>query len=320
METTNAFQAPCEMPVVGRMAPTPSADMHVGNIFSCLVAWLCARSANGRIVLRIEDLDEARCSQAHADSIMRDLETLGLFWDNAEVVYQSKRREAYDKAFAMLDAEQRVYPCFCSRADLHAASAPHVGERYLYQGTCRELSPDEIAERATKRKPAMRLRVENHRIEIDDLIQGRYVQNLETECGDFIIRRSDGVYSYQLAVVVDDLYQGVNQVVRGLDLLDSAPQQSYLRELITPDSPTISYAHVPLLVDEQGRRLSKRNHDQSLQGMLEHFKSVEHFIGRVAYLTGLIEREEPLTAADLVDEFNPEKLAGKRVIAWSLPE
>lgn len=302
------------------MAPTPSAEMHVGNIFSCLVAWLFARSCDGRIVLRIEDLDEARCKRAYADGIMRDLETLGLFWDNEDLVYQSKRRDAYDAAFKLLNAKGRVYPCFCSRADLHAASAPHVGERYVYQGTCRNLFPDEIARLSNTRQAAMRLQVDNLTIKIDDLIQGEFLQNLQSECGDFIVRRSDGIYSYQFAVVVDDLFQGVNQVVRGCDLLGSAPQQSFLRMLLAPESPEPLYGHVPLLVDERGRRLSKRNHDQSLQGLLSHFSSVERFLGRLAYITGLIEREEPIRADELVSEFNPERIAGKKQIAWSLAD
>lgn len=305
--------------VVGRMAPTPSANLHVGNIFSCLVAWLAARASGGRILLRIEDLDVSRSKPEYIDGIMRDLESLGLLWDNREIVYQSARREAYDAAYGRLEALGRIYPCFCSRADLHAASAPHVGERYPYPGTCRDLTPEQVAERLRSRRPAHRLRVDEVRMRIDDAVQGPFMQDLGRECGDFIVRRSDGVYAYQLAVVVDDLASGVNQVVRGLDLLDSAPQQSFLRALLEPDAPDVEYAHVPLIVDAQGRRLSKRNHDQGLQGILEHFGDVEHFLGHLACTTGLRRTPEPTTAEELVDGFSFGLLAGRREIRWTLP-
>ena len=306
--------------VVGRLAPTPSAGLHIGNIFSCLVAWLAARSRGGEVVLRIEDVDRARCRREYVDAILRDLETLGITWDNTKVMFQSERTAAYDAAFARLDALGDVYPCFCSRADLHAASAPHAGEHYVYAGTCRYLTDEQRAERSAIRPPAYRLAVPSKTMEIDDKIQGRYSQDLALGCGDFIIRRSDGVYSYQLAVVVDDLAQGVNQVVRGYDLLESAPQQDYLRCLIDPDAPLISYAHVPLLLDEKGRRLSKRDRDMGLEGLLEHFGDVPHLLGHLAEITGLQPDDTPVTAEDLVPAFDFSLLQGKRTLTWKLPE
>ena len=316
----NTQSRPATDTVVGRLAPTPSAGIHVGNVFSCLVAWLAARSAGGRVLLRIEDVDKPRCKQTFIDGILRDLDTLGITWDNADIMYQSMRSEAYDAAFEKLRSLDVLYPCFCSRADLHVASAPHVGEHYIYAGTCRELSADEIAERTLRRSPAYRLRVPDDVVCITDEIQGTYSQNLAGECGDYVLRRSDGIYSYQLAVVVDDLEQGVNQVVRGLDLLECAPQQSYLRGLLCPDAADIEYAHIPMIVDSNGRRLAKRDRDMSLPAILEHFETVEAFIGYLAYTTGLQPVNEPTTAENLAKCFSYDLLEGKTHITWRLPD
>lgn len=302
--------------VVGRMAPTPSAGLHVGNIFSCLVAWLAAKSLGGRILLRIEDLDASRSRREYADAIMRDLELLGLTWDNAEVMWQHDRTGAYDAAFDRLDAAHRVYPCFCSRADLHAASAPHVGERYVYARTCRGLTPMQVAEKARTRPPAYRLKVPSQTWAIQDGIQGDFSMDLAMQCGDYILRRSDGVYSYQLAVVVDDLAQGVTQVVRGCDLLESGPQQDHLRGLLDAGAPRVTYAHVPLLLDAQGRRLSKRDHDQTLDGLLQRFGAPQRLLGHLAYITGLLPYDEPVTPDELLHGFSLEPLKGRKAITW----
>ena len=305
--------------MVGRMAPTPSAGLHIGNIFSCLIAWLAAKSAAGRIILRIEDVDRDRCRQEHIDAILFDLERLGLVWDNEEILYQTTRTEAYDRACETLERAGLLYPCFCSRADLHAASAPHRGERFVYAGTCRKLAPREREELCQTRRFALRLVVPDRELSIRDAIQGPYAQNLATECGDFIIRRSDGIYSYQLAVVVDDLAQGVTQVVRGVDLLECAPQQEYLRNLLDSSAKTLSYAHVPLLLDENGRRLAKRDHDTGVSGLLERFGSVERLLGYLAHLTGLRTTAEPTTVKELLDGFSFDALQGKQSILWRMP-
>ena len=305
--------------VVGRMAPTPSSSLHIGNLFASLVAWLAAKSRGGRILLRIEDVDRDRSRQEHIDGIFRDLEALGLYWDNEEIVYQSSRTDAYDAAMERLKAQRAVYPCFCSRADLHAASAPHVGEHFVYAGTCRNLTPERITELRAHRSPAMRLHVPDAEICVDDAIQGPYCQNLACECGDYIVRRSDGIYAYQLAVVVDDLAQGVNQVVRGYDLLECAPQQEFLRHLLDADAPEVEYAHVPLLLDTQGRRLAKRDRDMGLPGLLDVFGDVPHLIGYLAALTGLRDDAEPITVQELIGEFSFERLRGKQSITWALP-
>ena len=209
---------------VGRFAPSPSGKMHLGNLFSFLMAWCSARAKGGEIVLRMEDLDPQRTGAEYAALIRRDLLRFGLDWDR-EVPCQSVRTAAYDEAFARLAAMGLVYPCYCSRAEVHAASAPHLGEsEYVYPGTCRNLTP---AERAAKtRRPAWRLRVPAVEWTVRDGLQGDYTENLERDCGDFVIRRADGVYAYQLAVVVDDADNGVTEVVRGRDLLSSARRGS----------------------------------------------------------------------------------------------
>lgn len=304
--------------MVGRLAPSPSARMHVGNLFSSLVAWLSAKQAGGRVVLRIEDLDRQRCKQAFADAVMRDYERLGLVWDNTEVLYQGDRTDAYEQAFSLLNKRGLLYPCFCSRADLHAASAPHRGEKYIYAGTCRTLTAAERAQKAQSRHPAWRLKVDQAPIiGFTDRFQGRVTQVLSRDCGDYIVRRSDGVFAYQLAVVVDDVYQGVNQVVRGADLLDSTPQQIYLRRLVAPQACAYSYGHVPLFVDASGRRLSKRDGDANLDGQLARFGSIEALYGALAGATGIMPDSRPVSLTDLLSQADLDQLQGKTHIVWS---
>lgn len=292
-------------PVVGRFAPSPTGRMHAGNIFASLMAWLVAKSQGGRMVLRIEDLDRQRSKPQFIDGVQRDLEMLGLTWD-AGPFFQHDRDEAYQAAFDKLEAQGLVYPCFCTRADLHAASAPHRGEKLVYPGTCRALSEAERARRAAERTPALRLSVPARTFSLDDQVQGAYQQNLAQDCGDFLIRRSDGAFAYQLAVVVDDAAQGITSVVRGVDLLCSTPQQLYLQELLGFEHP--AYAHVPLLVAERDRRLSKRDRDASLEELLARFGTPAAIIGHIAWLTGLAETDEPRTPAELLEGFAIEKL------------
>lgn len=304
-------------PIVSRLAPSPSARMHVGNLFSSLIAWLSAKQAGGRVVLRIEDLDRQRCKTAFSDAIQRDYERLGLVWDNVDVVYQGDRTAAYEEAFHLLKERDLLYPCFCSRADLHAASAPHHGEKYIYAGTCRNLTADQRAVKARKRHPAWRLKVDAApQITFVDRFQGRVTQILSRDCGDYIVRRSDGVFAYQLAVVVDDVYQGVNEVVRGADLLDSSPQQIYLRSILAPNAPVYSYGHVPLFVDREGRRLSKRDGDASLDGQIARFGSIEALYGALAGATGIMSDHRPISLDDLVAEADLDQLRGKTHIVW----
>ena len=293
------------MPVTGRFAPSPSGRMHLGNLWSSLLAWLAARSAGGRMVLRLEDLDPDRCTQAWCDQVMRDLEGLGLDWDN-EPVYQSRRTPAYEAAFRQLEEKRLVYPCFCTRAERMAASAPHRSDgQAVYDGRCRRLTAEQREDLARQRNPAWRLAVPDRASSFRDLLQGMHEENLLRDCGDFILRRSDGVYAYQLAVVVDDAWMGVTQVVRGSDLLSSTPRQRYLLELLGCPAP--EYGHVPLLLAPDGRRLAKRDRDQELGALQQRFTARE-LVGRLAHLAGLIPEAAPVSPEELVPLFAWEKL------------
>lgn len=291
--------------VVGRFAPSPSGRMHLGNLWSCLLAWLSARSEGGSMVLRLEDLDPDRCKREYCDQVMRDLEWLGLDWDN-QPVYQSERTELYAQAFAQLEQQGLVYPCYCNRAERLAASAPHRSDGVvIYGGRCRRLSREQREELEKTRRPAWRLRVPDETYSFRDLLQGEYRENLERDCGDFILRRSDGVYAYQLAVVVDDALMGVNQVVRGQDLLDSTPRQNYIQNLLGYPQP--QYGHVPLLLAGDGRRLAKRDRDQEL-GQLQQRYTAPELVGKLAHLAGLLDRPEAVTPRELVSLFSWDKV------------
>ena len=299
-------------PVRGRFAPTPSGRMHLGNVFSALMAWLSVRSAGGTLVLRIEDLDPRAQRREVADLLMRDLEWLGLTWDEGPY-FQSERTRLYEEAVASLTRRGLTYPCFCTRAELHAASAPHASDgTYLYQGTCRDLSAEEIARRAAVRQPATRLRVPAAddpagTISWSDLAFGPQTEVLAQECGDFLVRRSDGVFAYQLAVVVDDYLMGVNQVVRGRDLLGSSARQTYLAHLLGHEAPT--FGHVPLLVASDGRRLSKRDKDLDLGVLRQQGVTPQQVIGSLAAAAGLVEPGCEATPEELIGAFSWQKLA-----------
>ena len=285
--------------VTGRFAPSPSGRMHLGNLFSFLLAWCSVRSAGGEMVLRMEDLDPQRTSAEYAALIRRDLLRFGLDWDR-EVPCQSTRTAAYDAAFSKLEEMGLIYPCYCSRSQVHAASAPHLGQsEFVYAGTCRDLTPAQRA--AKKRLPAWRLRVPNQEWTVHDGLQGDYTELLSRDCGDFVVRRADGIYAYQLAVVVDDADNGITQVVRGRDLLASAPRQMYLFSLLGRPAP--EYLHVPLLLAPDGRRLSKRDGDLDLEALLGRF-TPEEILGKLAFSAGLLDRDEAVSAKELAAIFD----------------
>ena len=289
--------------MVGRFAPSPSGRMHLGNVWSALLSWLWVRAAGGEMVLRMEDLDTSRCRPAYAAQLRDDLRWLGLDYDREQPA-QSTRTGAYAEAFEILAARGLLYPCYCSRADLHAASAPHAADgRVLYAGTCRTLT--EAARRAMTKPPAWRLKVPDRVCAFTDALQGPFSENLARDCGDFIVRRADGVYAYQLAVVVDDGAGGITSVVRGRDLLESTPRQMYLQQLLGLPHP--SYAHVPLLCAADGRRLSKRDGDLDL-GALRQRYTPEALVGKLAALAGLIPPGETASARELTAVFSREKL------------
>lgn len=305
MPQSHYFEPNANRPVVGRFAPSPTGRMHAGNIYAALSAWLVAKSQGGTIVLRIEDLDRDRSKAEYISAVQRDFELLGLTWDHGPF-FQHDRDEAYLEAFSALEHRGLVYLCFCSRADLHAASAPHRGEKFVYPGTCRGLTAEQIAEKSMRRAPARRLRVPDDTYSFEDMVQGRYKQNLAHDCGDFLIRRSDQAFAYQLAVVVDDAAQGVTSIVRGVDLLCSTPQQLYLQELLGLDHPR--YAHIPLLVAEKNRRLSKRDHDAGIEELLARFKTPEAIIGHIAGICGLAPTCDPATPEQLLATFDVARL------------
>lgn len=317
MSQSHYFEPNASRPVVGRFAPSPTGRMHAGNIYAALSAWLVAKSQGGTIVLRIEDLDRDRSKAEYIIAVQRDFELLGLTWDQGPF-FQHDRDEAYLEAFCALERKGLVYPCFCTRADLHAASAPHRGEKFVYPGTCRGLTAEQIAEKSMRRAPAQRLRVPDDTYSFEDMVQGRYKQNLAHDCGDFLIRRSDQAFAYQLAVVVDDAAQGVTSIVRGVDLLCSTPQQLYLQELLGLDHPR--YAHIPLLVAEKNRRLSKRDHDAGIEELLARFKTPEAIIGHIAGICGLAPTCDPATPEQLLATFDvarlPELFSDPVQIPW----
>ena len=293
------------MEVRGRFAPTPSGRMHLGNLLSALLAWLDARSAGGKLVLRIEDLDTQRTSEAFARQLMDDLRWLGLDWDEGglEPAYMQSRRTArYEEAFRALEEKGLIYPCYCTRTQRMAASAPHRDDgAVVYSGKCFHLTAEEReAMERRGRRPAWRVRCPDLTVTVEDGNCGTYTENLAQDCGDFIVRRSDGVFAYQLAVVVDDALMGVNHVVRGRDLLCSAPRQAWLHRVLGYEPP--EFFHTPLLLAPDGRRLAKRDRDLDMGALRERY-APEELAGLLAWYAGLADKGEKVTAKELIPRF-----------------
>lgn len=287
----------------GRFAPSPSGRMHLGNVYAALLSWLSARSRGGEWLLRIEDIDPQRSRREYADQIRDDLRWLGLSWD--EEYTQSERYGIYEKHLQRLFDKGLTYACNCTRADIMATQAPHESDgRIVYKGTCREKGlPAE--------GNAVRLRVPDREIVFEDGHYGPQSINLAEHCGDFILRRKDKAWAYQLAVVVDDALMGVTEVVRGRDLLLSVPQQLYLFEQFGYDKP--QYIHFPLLINAAGQRLSKR--DKSLDlGELRQRYSASELIGMIASRGGLIPEDYPVTAEELIPYFSWDKIPYEDVL------
>ena len=298
---------------VGRFAPTPSGRMHLGNVFAALMSWLSPKSRGGGWILRMEDLDTLRTRAEYAELLRSDLRWLGLDWD-LETEPQSTRSDVYDRYFEELREKNLLFPCYCTRSQLHNVNAPHLSDgTYVYAGTCRNLTDAERA--AKKRLPSWRVMVPDREYEFTDLVQGHYRENLLTDCGDFVVRRADGVYVYQLAVTVDDGESGVTEVVRGWDLLGSAPRQMYLQELFGFEHPT--YAHIPMLMAPEGRRLSKRDQDLDM-GALRNRLTPEQLIGVLAHAAGLTETAQPISAKELSTIFDWNKIQGKEIVVTEL--
>lgn len=296
----------------GRYAPSPTGELHLGNAWAALVAWLSIRSRNGGFVLRMEDLDPARSRPDLAARILEELAWLGLDWDEGPDLggphrpyTQSERCASYDDAFERLRDARLLYPCFCSRKDIAAAaSAPQApGDELRYPGTCRALEPAEARRRLEAgNRHAWRFRVPLEiRPVFDDLSHGSYGRERDPS-GDFVVRRSDGVTAYQLAVVLDDDAMQIDEVVRGDDLLHSTPRQILLCRALNLKVPV--YGHVPLLLGRDGARLSKRHHGITLRELREDGFSAAEIVGRLARLLGLRRKDAPVHARDLVGEFN----------------
>lgn len=305
------------MTLVGRFAPSPSGRMHLGNIYTALLSWLSVKSRGGRWILRIEDLDPQRSRLEHARMIEDDLHWLGLEWDEGGLdgigphgpYVQSRRHHLYEEALEKLKATGLCYPCSCTRADILATQAPHESDgRVVYKGTCRPPELNSligsgrrlITSVPYKDKPhaAVRLMVPDEDIVFTDLIKGTQKVNLARHCGDFIVRRGDGAWAYQLAVVVDDALMGITEVMRGDDLLLSAAQQIYLYRLLGYTPP--EFAHVPLVCNDAGVRLSKRDHSLSMEYLRAHH-TPEEVLGMAAYRAGIIDEMKAVELAELVE-------------------
>jgi glutamyl-tRNA synthetase len=297
----------------GRFAPSPTGRLHLGNARSALLGWLQARAAGGRFLLRVEDLDRARCRPEYVEEMRRDLEWLGLDWDEPPL-FQSARDDVYRATLERLEREDRVYPCFCTRAEIaRAASAPHglSDEGPRYPGTCSRLSPAERAERARTRPPAYRFRAPPGEVGFEDGLQGPYAQEVATVIGDFVVRRNDGVASYQLAVVVDDAASGITHVLRGEDLLSSTPRQLQLYAALGLTAP--AFFHVPLVLGEDGKRLAKREGAFALAELRGRGLAAERVLGLLAAWSGLGDGS-PMGLDELVHRFHLGRLPRTPVV------
>lgn len=297
---------------VGRFAPSPSGRMHLGNVFTALISWLSMKKTGGKWILRIEDLDPQRSKIEHAKMIEDDLQWLGLTWDEGGLentgangpYVQSQRDEFYEQAFERIEMLGLTYRCHCTRADIMATQAPHESDgRVVYQGTCRPCPapPFTTDRKDSEAKGAVRLFVPDEMFSFTDRVYGHQSVNLAEHCGDFVLRRTDKAWAYQLAVVVDDALMGVTEVVRGNDLLLSTAQQLYLYRLI--DKPAPEFAHLPLICNVDGQRLSKRDRSMSM----EHLRATltpEEIIGRIAHMAHIIPEYEPCKPYDLIKKFD----------------
>ncbi|MEZ5181200.1 MAG: tRNA glutamyl-Q(34) synthetase GluQRS [Acidimicrobiales bacterium] len=298
---------------VGRFAPSPTGPLHLGNLRTALAAWLFARAEGSAFLVRMEDLDRVQASRDHEAAQLRELADLGLDHDG-EVVRQSERFDRYEAAIAQLAAQGMTYACYCTRREIReAAAAPHAGPapEGAYPGTCRALTAAARAEReASGRPPALRLRGPNAVVGVHDELLGDAAALID----DVVLRRNDGVPAYNLAVVVDDAAQGVEQVVRAADLASSAPRQRFLAELL--ELPTVRYAHVPLVLGPDGQRLAKRDGAVTLEEQVAAGRSPGEVVAVLARSLGLDVPEPTIRPADLVARFDPARLVRD---PWTLP-
>jgi glutamyl-tRNA synthetase len=284
----------------GRFAPSPSGELHVGNLRTAVLAWLFARTTGRAFGIRMEDLD--RTAVGADQQQLADLAALGLDWD-PPVIYQTDRQAVYQSVIDTLRDAGRTFECFCTRREiLEAPSAPHAPQG-AYPGTCRDLTPAQRAERrAAGRPPAVRLRADTDVFTVDDELHGTYTGAVD----DFVIQRNDGTPAYNLAVVVDDAAQGIDQVVRGDDLLSSAPRQGYLATLLGHTPP--AYAHVPMVLNAEHIRLSKRDGAVTLSDLAERGVTADDVLSHMASSLGLGDAGETVDTAMLLERFRPAAL------------
>ena len=296
--------------MVGRFAPSPTGRMHLGNVFCALLSWLSAKSKGGEWRLRIEDLDPGRSRRDFAMQLQEDLQWLGLPWDG-EVVWQSSRGDIYAHYLRLLQDAGLTYPCFCTRADIMATQAPHESDgRIVYAGTCRGKILDEM----DKNTPAaIRFIVSDEVITFTDGHYGEQSVNLAKHCGDYILRRKDGAWAYQLAVVVDDALMGVTEIVRGRDLLLSTPQQLHLYRTLGFKEP--SFFHHPLLINENGQRLCKRDLSMDIGLLREKHKNPDEIVGFLAFLAGILPSPTASSPQDLLPLFSWQNVPTEDIIA-----
>lgn len=301
--------------VKGRFAPSPTGRMHLGNVCAALHSWLSAKSRGGTWLLRIEDLDPQRSRPEYARQLEDDLQRLGLEWDEGGLdgagecgpYVQSMRGAFYSEALETLSRKGLTYRCGCTRSDILSTQAPHQSDgRIVYSGKCRPSAapPFPATDTAATGCGSLRIWVPDEEIRFEDRYFGPTVVNLAEHCGDFVVRRSDGAWAYQLAVVVDDARMGVTEVVRGADLLLSSAQQIYLYRLLGYDPP--EFAHFPLIVNEAGQRLSKRDRAESLESLFARL-SPRELIGLAAHKAGFIDAPEPCTPAELIEIYNKKE-------------
>lgn len=298
----------------GRYAPSPSGPLHLGNLRTALLAWLFARSARSSFLLRIEDLDPDRSRREHEQGQLADLRAIGVDWDG-NPVRQSERTELYREALETLRADGRVYPCWCTRTEVRAAAEALHGPlpEGAYPGTCRQLTATERAsrERAAGRSPSLRLDARDEIVRYEDRLHG----TVEGHVDDLVLRRWDGTFAYNLAVVVDDAEQGIGEVVRGDDLLDSTPRQLLLARLLGLPAP--DYAHVPLVLGPDGRRLAKRHGAVTLADRAALGEGHEAVVSWMATGLGLAEQGERIGARQLIERFDPEGLPREPTVLTS---
>jgi len=294
----------------GRFAPSPTGDLHLGNLRTALVAWLFARSTGSRFAVRMEDLDRVASSREQAARQLQDLASLGLDWDGP-VLYQSERFPLYEAAIDRLTAAGLTYPCFCTRREIRdAVSAPQgtMSPDGAYPGTCRDLSAEQRADRERAGRPAaLRLRSAHEVVAVGDRLHGVYRSRVD----DVVLRRNDGVPAYNLAVVVDDASTGVEEVVRADDLLPVSPSQAYVGDLLGFDR--VTYAHVPLVLGPDGDRLAKRHGSVTLTDLAADGITPADVLSRLAGSLGFARPGEAISTSSLVDRFDPDVLP---MTAW----